>query len=68
MLQIHLLDFHISPTADLKDLFGSMGMTVIDKSLSGHCRLKGTCAKDLKVDSLTVEVMARALDHHARAV
>lgn len=42
-------DFHISPIADLKDLLEPMGMTIIDKSLSGHCHLKGTCATDLKV-------------------
>jgi hypothetical protein len=45
-------DFHISPIADLKDLLGPMGMTIIDKSLSGHCHLKGTCATDLKVSGL----------------
>eukprot|EP00952_Eustigmatos_sp_NYUAD-ZCMA_P006428 27714-Eustigmatos_ZCMA.PRE.1 len=42
-------DFHISPIADLKDLLEPMGMHIIDKSLSGHCHLKKTCAKDLKV-------------------
>ena len=42
-------DFHISPIADVKDLFGPIGMNVIDKSLSGHCHLKNTCARDLKV-------------------
>ena len=30
-------DFHISPIADLKDLFAPMGMRIIDESLSGHC-------------------------------
>jgi hypothetical protein len=45
-------DFHISPIADLKDLLEPMGMTIIDKSLSGHCHLKKTCAKDLKVRTL----------------
>jgi hypothetical protein len=33
-----------------------MGMTVIDKSLSGHCGLKGTCAKDLKVSTVWFSV------------
>jgi len=42
-------DFHISPIADLKDLFKPLGMNIIDKSLSGHCHLKKTCAKDLRV-------------------
>ena len=41
-------DFHISPIADLKDLFGPMGMHIIDESLSGHCHLKKTCSRDLK--------------------
>jgi hypothetical protein len=45
-------DFHISPIADLKDLFVPMGMKVIDKSLSAHCKLMGTCAKDLKVKAV----------------
>uniref|UniRef100_A0A7S2SSM8 Uncharacterized protein n=1 Tax=Rhizochromulina marina TaxID=1034831 RepID=A0A7S2SSM8_9STRA len=42
-------DFHISPIADLKDLFKPLGMHIIDKSLSGHCHLKKTCAKNLRV-------------------
>lgn len=42
-------DFHISPIADLKDLFKPLGMNIIDKSLSGHCHLKKTCAKNLRV-------------------
>lgn len=42
-------DFHISPIADLKDLFRPLGMHIIDKSLSGHCHLKKTCAKDIRV-------------------
>ena len=42
-------DFHISPIADLKDLFQPLGMKIIDKSLSGHCHLKNTCAKNIKV-------------------
>lgn len=43
-------DFHIGPIADLKDILSSsFGIRVIDKSLSAHCHLKNTCAKDLKV-------------------
>jgi len=42
-------DFHISPIADLKDLFAPMGMRIIDESLSGHCHLKKTCSRNLKV-------------------
>lgn len=42
-------DFHISPVADLKDLFQPMGMRIIDESLSGHCHLKKTCSRNLKV-------------------
>lgn len=42
-------DFHISPIADLKDIFGPLNMTIIDESLSGHCHLKRTCSRQLKV-------------------
>ena len=44
-------DFHISPIADLKDIFLPMGHSIIDKSLSGHCKLKDppTCQIDLRV-------------------
>ena len=42
-------DFHISPIADLKDILGGLGQTVVDKSLSGHCKLTKTCASDLRV-------------------
>jgi hypothetical protein len=42
-------DFHISPIADLKDLFKPLGMHIVDKSLSGHCHLKKTCQTDLRV-------------------
>ena len=42
-------DFHISPIADLKHLLSRFGVRVIDKSLSGACSSKGTCATDLKV-------------------
>lgn len=43
-------DFHISPIADIKYLLQSVpNVTVIDKSLSGHCHLTDTCAQDLRV-------------------
>ena len=43
-------DFHISPIADVKALLTqTMGVKVIDKSLSGHCHLTNTCASDLRV-------------------
>ena len=46
-------DFHISPIADLKDLFAedNLNQNIIDKSLSGHCHIMNpkTCAKDLRV-------------------
>ena len=44
-------DFHISPIQDLKSIFVPLGHTVIDKSLSGHCKIvkPPTCQNDLKV-------------------
>lgn len=41
-------DFHISPIADIKDIFERIGWEtqVIDQSYSGHCHLKGTCSLD----------------------
>ena len=46
-------DMHISPIADVKDLFAPnvLNQVVIDKSLSGHCKIMKppTCATDLKV-------------------
>lgn len=36
-------DFHISPIADLKDILQPLGVKFIDKSLSGHCHVTGTC-------------------------
>jgi hypothetical protein len=42
-------DFHISPIADIKHIVAGYGVKVIDKSLSGHCQLTGTCERDLKV-------------------
>lgn len=53
-------DFHIGPIADLKEIFASHGITVIDKSLSAHCHLKGTCATDLKV---RVKLKATMMTH-----
>jgi hypothetical protein len=42
-------DFHISPIADIKNVMESYRVKVIDKSLSGHCHLSGTCQHDLRV-------------------
>ena len=42
-------DFHISPVADAKWILNTFGVAVIDKSLSGHCHITNTCAKDLRV-------------------
>jgi hypothetical protein len=42
-------DFHISPIADIKHQLKDYGVTVIDKSLSGHCHLTDTCERDLHV-------------------
>jgi hypothetical protein len=42
-------DFHITPISDLKFLFKSFQIKIIDKSLSGACESRGTCARDLKV-------------------
>lgn len=48
-LKVWSSDFHISPVADIKNLMVLFGVQVIDKSLSGHCHLTGTCEKDLRV-------------------
>lgn len=42
-------DFHISPIADIKNVVEGYRVKVIDKSLSGHCQLSGTCQHDLRV-------------------
>jgi hypothetical protein len=42
-------DFHISTIGNVKKLLQEDGVTFIDKSLSGHCHITGTCATDLKV-------------------
>ncbi len=42
-------DFHISPIADIKHIMKDYNVRVIDKSLSGHCHLTGTCETDIKV-------------------
>ena len=45
-LQLLSIDFHISPIADLKDVFGKFfPATVHDFSLSGACEQMGTCAR-----------------------
>jgi len=44
-------DYHISPINDLKHLLKPLGVSFIDKSLSGHCHITNTCEgkKSLKV-------------------
>ena len=42
-------DFHIGPIRDLKHLLSPLGVKFIDKSLSRHCRLTSTCARNLRV-------------------
>jgi len=44
-------DYHISPINDLKYLLKPLGVSFIDKSLSGHCQITNTCdgKKSLKV-------------------
>jgi hypothetical protein len=58
-VQLLSIDFHISPIADLKDVFGkSFKETVVhDYSLSGACGQKGTCSNgriDIKEDLSTL--------------
>lgn len=36
-------DYHISPINDLKHLLKPLGVSFIDKSLSGHCQITNTC-------------------------
>ncbi|CAF1288151.1 unnamed protein product [Adineta steineri] len=42
-------DFHISTIHDIKHQLLSFDVELIDKSLSNHCHLTKTCAKNLKV-------------------
>ena len=42
-------DFHISTVKDIKDILLKFKVTMIDKSLSGHCHLTNTCEEDLRV-------------------
>ena len=44
-------DFHVSPIADIKAILPltNYKVNIIDKSLSGHCRLTNTCQTDLKI-------------------
>lgn len=42
-------DFHISPPRDIKEIFKYLSAKMIDKSLSGHCKLTSTCQTDLQV-------------------
>ena len=47
-------DFHISPVADIKEVLSNFReVSVIDKSLSGHCHLTNSCAVDLAVVGIT---------------
>jgi len=39
----------ISPIRDIKHQLASFNVTFIDKSLSSHCKLTKTCARNLKV-------------------
>ena len=51
------IDFHIGPVRDVKDLMlrspKLRAVEIVDKSLSGHCKLVNTCAKDLRVVNQT---------------
>ncbi len=38
-----------SPIRDVKNLLSKYNVRFIDKSLSGHCHLTKSCAKDLKI-------------------
>lgn len=42
-------DFHISPVQDIKHLLSKFEVSIIDKSLSGHCHLTNTCERDLRI-------------------
>lgn len=55
-------DFHISVIEDLKNLLSPLGVRVIDKSLSRHCTLTSTCAKDLRVITRNNGLELRDLD------
>lgn len=43
------LQLFFSPINDVKNLLSKYNVRFIDKSLSGHCQLTKSCAKDLKV-------------------
>ena len=44
-------DFHISPVSDIKYITSKLSndVKIIDKSLSGHCHLTNSCARDLRI-------------------
>ena len=45
-------DFHISPVEDAKLILSKYhGVSILDKSLSGHCHLTHTCAENLHIIS-----------------
>ena len=54
-------DAHISPPADLKDLFSKISspipkLELNEKSISGHCHLTNSCATNLRVLTPELEV------------
>jgi hypothetical protein len=59
-------DFHISPIADIKHLLSRFGVKVIDKSLSGHCSLMSTCARDIRVIDRENGISLGACPNHLR--
>lgn len=59
-------DFHISPIADIKHIVATYGVKVIDKSLSGHCQLTGTCERDLKVVNVQNGISLRPCPNRLR--
>ena len=59
-------DLHVAPPQDIANQFkhlatlpGFPKLTLVDKSLSGHCHLANTCAKDLR--ALTADSMVRGM-------
>jgi hypothetical protein len=52
-IKIWMMDHHIGTSGDAKSVFSRLGLniTVWDQSISGHCHLTGSCAKNLKWSS-----------------
>lgn len=42
-------DYHVTPMMDIRSLLSSIGVKVIDNSLSYYCGKVGTCARNLKI-------------------